>query len=120
MTHQTVLLVEEALLLQGTVVLEKDRGRPAEMPTVHGTNDVIIETAALGLPVSLGLCPPVAVRQRTKRGGGLTHAVGRPPAVDGAHHPPLRLALAVGQGHIVVAEGHRQGESTNVATVTRP
>jgi len=118
-THRTVRPVEDALL-QGTVGLEKGRGHHAEMPTVRGTNDVIIEAIALGPLVSRALCPPAVVRRRIKRGGGPTRAVGRPLAVDGGHHLLLPQALAVDQGHVVVAEGRPQEESTNVAAVTRP
>ncbi|KAG5976726.1 hypothetical protein E4U55_007246, partial [Claviceps digitariae] len=114
------LLPAEEPLLQGTVGRGEGRGHPAEMPTVRGTNGVIIEIVTLGLLVSLDLCPPVAVRQRKKGEGGLSRAVVRHLAIDGGHHLSHPQALAVDQGHVAVTEGRPQEESTNVATVTRP
>lgn len=115
MRHPIALHVENPPH-QGIVVLERGRGHLVEMPTVRDMNDVIAETTVLGLLVVPDLYLPAAARQRIKKEGGQSHAVDRLPAADGSHHHPPQ-ALAVDQGHVVVAEGHPQEERTNVAAV---
>lgn len=103
---------------QGIVVPERGRGHLVEMPTVHDMNDmndVITETTVIGLLVVPDLYLPAAARQRIKE-GGQSHAADHLSVADGSHHHPPQ-ALAVDQGHVVVAEGHPQGERTNVAAV---